>query len=197
MKKIFFLFILLLSSALTFGQMRGQQAGQSQSQASMPKFKAENFAGILKYDAENIFKKISIKDNNIKKDFNKPLNVYNKKIDEIIFLNTPKLEKIEREVNLQRENAMASKDRQAMMIVMEEARIKLTPIKKEVIEANKNLNLELSKILSEKQYKKWLKYQKKKEKSLKPKTQMSPNNKSGGQRKGSMGGGGHGKRMGY
>ena len=196
MKKIYFFIILFIYSGLTFAQMRGQQSGQGQT--SMQEFNAKNFAGIFKYDNEKIYKKLSIKDNNLKKDINKPLYVYNKKIDEIIFLHTPKLEKVEREVNLQRENAMAHKDRQAMMIVMEEAKEQLAPIKNEIIEANKSLNLELSKILSEKQYKKWMKYQKNKKKSLKPKTQMSPNNMSGGQSNGRMGGGGgQGKRRGY
>lgn len=196
MKRTYFFIILFIYSGISFAQMRGQQPGMGQGQATMPKFNAKNFAGILKYDAEKVYKKISVKDENLKKEISKLLSEYNKKIDEIIFLDTPKLEKIEREVNLQRENAMLTKDRQAMMGIMEEARKKLAPVKNKVIEANKDLNQELSKILSEKQYKKWMKYQKNKKKSLKPKTQMNPNN-SGGQSKGRMGGGGHGKKMGY
>ncbi len=198
MKKSLFLIILLFQSVLSFAQMQGQRSGQGQT--SMPKFNAKNVAGILKYDEVKINKKLGIKDNDLKKNIYKPLSVYNKKVDEIIFLNTPKLEKIEREVNLQREIAMANKDRQAMMGIMDEAKKEIAPIKKKIIEANKILNEQLKKILSEKQYKKWLKYQANKKKALKPKSQSGTNNMSRGQGQGRHsggGGGGRGDKMGY
>ncbi len=199
MKKYLFLVLLLFHYSFSFAQMKGQKSGQAQAQSSMPKFNAKNFAGILRYDTEKIYKKLKIKDSGLQNKINKFISVYNKKIDEILFLNTPKLEKIEREVNLQREIAMANKDREAMMLAMEQARKELAPVKEEVIIANKSLNLEMSKILTEKQYKKWLKFQKNKKESLNPKNRVNPNNNSGGQRRGGMsgGGGGHGKRMGY
>lgn len=198
MKKSLFLIILLFQSVLSFAQMQGQKSGQGQT--SMPKFNAKNVAGILKYDEVKIYKKLGIKDNDLKKNIYKPLSVYNKKVDEIIFLNTPKLEKIEREVNLQREIAMANKDRQAMMGIMDEAKKEIAPIKKMIIEANKILNEQLKIILSEKQYKKWLKYQANKKKALKPQNQSGTNNMSRGQGQGRHsggGGGGRGSRMGY
>ncbi len=195
MKKLLFLIILLLQSGLSFAQMQGQRSGQSQGQTSMPEFKAKNVAGILKYDEDKVYKKLGIKDDALKQKIKKSFSEYNKKIDEILFLNNPKLKKVENKVNVQREIAIANKDRQAIMGIMEESRKELAPIKKEVIDANKILNQELEKILSEKQYKKWLKYQTNKKKSLKPKTQMNSSNSSRGQSKGNRGGG-RGK-MGY
>ena len=56
--------------------------------------------------------------------------------------------------------------------------------------------VEIKKILSEKQYKKWLKYQANKKKSLKPKTQMNSNNTSRGQGKGNGRGPGQGRGQG-
>ena len=198
MKKLLFLFILLFQSSLSFAQMQGQRSSQGQGQTSIPVFKAKNIAGILKYDEDNIYKKLGIKDNVLKGKIYKSLSEYHKKIDEILFLNNPKLEKVENKVNVQREIATANKDRQAMMEIMDEARKELAPIKKEVIDANKILNLELEKILSEKQYKKWIKYQANQKKSLKPKTQMNSNNTSRGQGKGNRSGGGGGRgKMGY
>lgn len=198
MKKLLFLFILLFQSGLSFAQMQGQRSGQGQGQTPMPEFKAKNVAGILKYDEDNVYKKLGIKDDALKQKIYKSLSKYHNKIDEILFLNNPKLEKVENKVNTQREIATANKDRQAMMEIMDEARKELAPIKKEVIEANEIVNQELEKILSEKQYKKWLKYQANKKKSLKPKTQMNSNNTSRGQGKGNRGGGGGGRgKMGY
>lgn len=193
MKKLLLLFILLFQSGLSFAQMQGQRSGQAQGQTSMPEFKAKNVAGILKYDEDNVYKKLGIKDVAMKQKIYKSLSEYHNKIDEILFLNNPKLKKIENKVNTQREIATANKDRQAMMEIMDEARKELAPIKKEVIEANEIVNHELEKILSEKQYKKWLKYQANKKKSLKPKTQMNSNNTSRGQGKGNRAGGGGGR----
>jgi uncharacterized membrane protein len=195
MKKLFFLIILIFQSGLSFSQMQGQRSGQGQGQASMPAFNAKNIAGILKYDEDKVFKKLGIKEDAMKQKIKKPFSVYHKKIDEILFLNNPKLEKVENKVNAQREIAMANKDRQAMMGIMDEARKELASIKKEVIEANKILNQQLEKILTEKQYKKWLKYQANKKKSLKPKSPSETNNMSRGQGQGRHGGG-RGK-MGY
>lgn len=178
--------------------MQGQRSGQGQGQTSMSEFKAKNVAGILKYDEDNVYKKLGIKDDAIKQKIYKSLSEYHNKIDEILFLNNPKLKKIENKVNTQREIATVNKDRQAMMEIMDEARKELAPIKKEVIEANEIVNQELEKILSGKQYKKWLKYQANKKKSLKPKTQINSNNTSKGQGKGIRGGGGGGRgTMGY
>lgn len=198
MKILLLLFILLFQSSLSFAQMQGQRSGQGQGQTSMSEFKAKNVAGILKYDEDNVYKKLGIKDDAIKQKIYKSLSEYHNKIDEILFLNNPKLKKIENKVNTQREIATANKDRQAMMEIMDEARKELAPIKKEVIEANEIVNQELEKILSGKQYKKWLKYQANKKKSLKPKTQINSNNTSKGQGKGIRGGGGGGRgTMGY
>ena len=198
MKKIFLLSILMIHSVLSFAQMNGK--GQGQTQMTMPKFNAEKAAGILKYDEDKVYKKLNIKDSTTKQEVSKSLTGYNKVIDEIIFLNSPKFKKIEQEVNSQREIAMANKDRQAMMGIMEATREKLAPVKKKVIDANKNLNQELEKLLTEKQYKKWIKYQASKKRALKPKSPSGTNNMSRGQGKGSHGGGGGGGRggkMGY
>ena len=188
MKKIFLVSILMIHSVLSFAQMKGQ--GQGQTQMSVPKFNAEKAAGILKYDEDKVHKKLNIKDTSTKQNVSKLLADYNKGIEELMFLNAPKFKKIEQEVNTQREIAMANRDRQAMMGIMEGAREKLAPVKKKVIEANKILNQELEKILTEKQYKKWIKYQASKKRALKPKSPSGNSNMSRGQGQGRHGGGG-------
>lgn len=190
MKKLLILSIILLQSGFSFAQMQGQR----QTQGTMPKFNAKNAAGIIKYDNEKIFKKLSIKDDAKKQNMSKVFTEYNRIIDDIIFLNTPKLTKLEREVSVQKEIAMINKDQQAMIGVQEEIRKELAPIKNQINGATKDLNQKLGKVLSEKQYKKWLKYQASKKKALKPKSPVSSNNMSKGQGKGNRGNGG---KMGY
>ncbi len=194
MKKLLILSIILFQSGLLFAQTHGQR----QTQGEIPKFNAKNAAGIIKYDDEKMFKKLSIKDDAKKQNVSKALAKYNRIIDEIIFLNNPKFTKLEKEVNAQKKVAMVNKDQQAMMGIQEELRKELAPIKKQINNATKDLNQTLEKALSEKQYKKWLKYQASKKKALKPKSPAS-SNMSKGKGKGSRGGGGRGSggKMGY
>ena len=186
MKKLLFLLMFLLSGSLSFAQMPNQM---------MQEFNAKHMAGVLKYKKEKVFKKTGIKEDSKKQAFSEGISEYNKAIDKIIFMNTPKFEEVDRKVRAQREIAMANKDRQEMIIVMQEARDELAPVKNQVIEETKKLNEKAEKILSAKQNKKWLKYQKSKKEALKPKRPSGqPGGMSKGQGRGNGGGMGNMRR---
>lgn len=174
MKKIFFILLLLLNIPFyaqppgggNGGGRRSQgQESQSNEEQKIKKFSASDVAGIFYYDIEEILKKLKLKDETKEALVSKALKNYNFKIKEISFLNSGKLSDLEVVVNSSF-NVNESENREGMREQVEEV---VRPIRENIDENEKELNLTLESILSEKQQKKWLKYQNKKKESLKPK----------------------------
>ncbi len=174
---------LLILSTLAYSQMgsrRGQhQQGQGQGQqANQPieaKMNIKNIAGVNTLDEEEIIKKLKI----AKKD--KPVVIaaidrYNNKMREIRIFNFDTFNEAEKYLKKKKEEAMQSRD----PYVMKDTKIRLdeilAPVKEKVKEQRRLLTAFFKKNLSEKQFEKWVKYQKKLHSKNKSTTNSTNNN---------------------
>ena len=131
-------------------------------------------AGIISYDFDEVIKKLKIKKTPTKNIVSKAITTHNNKINELKTFNYETFNNVKSFLTKKRNEAKLSRD----FTIMREARMKanemLAPIRNKVISQKNILNATLKKELSEKQFKKWLKYQQGKLKELKPKnTQQS------------------------
>ena len=188
MKKVFFIAVLVLSIGLNAqppggggGRSQQNQNRQGGEKREIKKFKASEVAGIFYYEIEKVVKKLKVKKEEVQLPIQKALRNYNFKIKEILFLNSEKFSDIDILVN----SLAKGKDKSARLELRKKVEKVIRPIRDSVHENEKELNLTLKGLLSEKQFKKWLKYQKNKKDSLKPKrsesrnTQGSRSNNSG------------------
>jgi len=170
MKNVALLAIIILQVGLANAQRgqppNGSQGGQGGGQMSMPDFNVENAVGILKYKPKKVFKKLKIQADSNMLAIATFITAYNQTIDEIHVANSDKLGDLENIVNTKRKDAMANRDTQAMRNIQAEAMQQLAPIRTQLIIVEQNLNFELKQVLTEKQYKKWEKYQNSKKEAL-------------------------------
>lgn len=148
--------------------------GFAQNPPKMPKYNAKNAAGIFYYDAIEATKKIKLKKKDVKANFNKALRVYNGKIKELSFLNTPKLNGVDLTVNSIGEKAFTDSDlaEKVRNAILEN----VTPVRDSVIKYEKELNTSLETVLNKKQLKKWMKYQRGEKRKLLPEAPKQNNN---------------------
>ncbi|MBC3758875.1 hypothetical protein H7U19_10700 [Hyunsoonleella sp. SJ7] len=186
------------------GQGGGQRGGQGFQERQTPDFDAYKQAGIFYYDEAEVVKKIKIKkDKNLEIKVKKAIINYNSKIEEIRFANTYNFDTLNIYMNTAKNIAMALRiqnmmdggqggmsqrnEDNPMRTAMLESRKKIRPVRKQVIREEEALNDQLSGILSEKQYARWLKYQKHIKEALNPRipsnnlSQGGPNRGGGGQ----------------
>ena len=189
MKKIIFV-VLVLQSVFFYAQQMGQgRGGQNQGAGDQkpPTFNASDVSGIFYYEIEEVISKIKVKDEEKEYQVSKALRKYNDKIKEISFLNSKNFEQINLLVN-----AMLNSSQKAPKGIDEKEKVDvkaiLEAVRKEVRLNEEKLNKAMEEILSSKQNKKWLKYQKKQKRSLLPKRPAAGNGSS----RGSMGGSGSG-----
>ncbi|WP_139957437.1 hypothetical protein [Flavicella sediminum] len=179
MKKILLAFVVLLTTNV-FAQRPGgggrQQNRNPQSEQTQKreKFSASNAAGIFYYDIDEVVKKTKVKDEQKQYQVKKALREYNAKIRELSFINTEKFEALDILVNSmqKRTNSLGSQARDASgnkESVRKKIGATIRPVKDEIRHNEKELNQFFESILSKKQLKKWLKYQKKENESLQPK----------------------------
>ena len=139
----------------------------AQEAPKMPKYNAKNAANIFYYNIEEALDKSKIKKEKIKLQAAKFIRVYNDKVKTISFLNSPKLAEIELLVNsIERPSRENLEFRRSIGKKIEETVI---PIRDSISSHEKKLNDSLKVIVSKKQFKKWLKHQKRKKRSLIPK----------------------------
>ncbi|KGL62911.1 hypothetical protein [Polaribacter sp. Hel1_85] len=189
MKNVIFIVITFLSFNV-FAQPPGgggrRQQGQSpqsnQTQKEV-KFNASNMAGVFYYDIKEVIKKTKVKGDNNQFLVSKELKNYNFKVKEISFLNSKKFTDLDVVVN----SISKGGDMEARKNLRKKVDELIKPVRDDIHEIEKELNDNLEKILSEKQFKKWLKYQKKKKESFQPKRPQ--NNQRQGQRQMQNGGG--------
>lgn len=200
------------------GGQGGGQNGQQQERPEMREFKASEVAGIFNYDDTEALKKIKIKknDKDLQLKVRRAIINYNNKVNEIALLNKDNFDTLNVFVNaIMKErsanrgqgqrgqgdqndqmggdddrrggtNDDAKAEREQMKELIEQ---KVNPARIGVRKAEKKLNTELESMLSEKQYNKWLKYQKKVKDDLNPKEETQQNNNRGGMQGGMQGGG--------
>lgn len=169
MKK-YILLIFILTSFYTysqFGSMRNQgmrqQMPQTQQKPPEPNFKVEKYLGLIIYeDIEKAAKKSSIKlSSNEGKQFSKLLKKYNKKIKDIRRINSFTMRSTKEMVENFQKKARETGDVSNQVSVQKTMMENLKPISETLKVEDLALAKSLKEILSEKQYKKWLKYNRK------------------------------------
>lgn len=186
MKKILFILIAFLTLNV-FAQPPGGrgrrgdgQGPSSNNNQKAQKFNASNVAGIFYYDIEKAIKKTKVKKEEKQLSVKKIIKNYNLKIKEISFLNSQKFSDLNLVVNSGSKNILPE-ERMKMRKKVNEI---IRPIRDEIHELEKELNNNLEEVLTEKQFKKWLKYQKTQREKLMPK--RAQNGQGQRQRQGGM-----------
>lgn len=161
---------------------RPPQNRQGNQNKEPKKFNAENITGIFYYDTKEVIKKLKIKDDKKKYFVSKFLKNYNSEIREISFSNSKKFKALYVFVDSNRkkrgpqafddDNDDEDSDKKGDGMREEIDKI-IRPIRNQVHEKEIKLNDNLQSILSEKQFEKWIKYQKNLKDELRPK---KPNN---------------------
>lgn len=172
MKKLFFIATLLLSISF-YAQRQGGGGGGRPSQGQnqqgeereVKKFKASDAAGIFYYETEKVIKRVKIKDAVLKAKVSKLIKNYNHKIREISFLNSVKFSDLDVIVN----SRSLGNDEEGKIELRKNIDKIIRPIRDSIHENEIDLNQNLESVLSEKQLKKWLKFQKTTKESLQPK----------------------------
>ena len=171
MKKIILLFI--FGCAFTAqaqygnGQRNGQRqqrqgASQTPQKAPKPKFEVEKFLGIIVYDIKKAAKKTSIKLSSKEgKEFSKVLTKFNKDIKGITRINSFSLKGTKEMVESFQKKSMESGDFSNQRNVQKKMNERLKPIAITLRGEDKKLDKTMKGLLSENQYKKWIKYNKK------------------------------------
>jgi hypothetical protein len=169
MKKLLILF-LTLSSFITYSQFGGRnqrnqrqrQMPQTPQKAPEPNFQVEKYLGIIIYDIEKAAKKSKIKMSSDEgKKFSQTLIAYNKEIKAIRRINSFTLRSTKEMVENFQKNAQQNRDPTGQKKMQKTMMANLKPIS--AILKTKDLKLDgtIKEFLSERQYKKWIKYNRK------------------------------------
>ncbi|QXP63780.1 MULTISPECIES: hypothetical protein [unclassified Polaribacter] len=169
MKKIFL--VLILGYAFTAQAQYGYGDSQSRRQNQMmqteqkapePNFDVERYIGIVNYDIEKAAKKSSIKLTSKEgQEFSRVLTKYNKDIKDITRINTFVLRSTKDMVENYQKTVMKTGDNSSQKKVMTTMSENLKPISEILKKEDRELDKTIKALLSEKQYKKWIKYNRK------------------------------------
>ncbi len=173
MKKLIF-FISLITSLSTLAQIgmgnRGmgrQRMGQMNQTPNTvkPKFEVDKYLGIVIYEIEKVAKKSGIKlSSETGKQFKNIITDYNKRIKDFRRINSFTLRNTKEMVESFQKTAQESKDFSGYEAIQKKMAENLKPIAETLKNEDIKLNTIIKKLLSEKQYKKWIKYNRKKRK---------------------------------
>ncbi len=195
MKKALLLGLILVFTS-SFAQMqgrggmgrRGMGGGGNPQQAAM-KIDVEKMSGIVYYDDKKIIKKLKIKDKEKQQLVKKYIYEYNKKMDEIKLKYHQQIKETKAYMEEKKREAMQNRDFEAMQRAKYRVKEKMAPVREETRMQKKILNEKMQQLLSKKQYKKWKKYVKKKNKVPSMQNNQNDMRKRGGMRGGMRGGG--------
>lgn len=167
MKKYVFL-LFVFTSFLTqaqFGGMRNQrqqQMPQTQQQPPKPNYEVEKYLGIVIYDIEKALKKSSIKpSSNVGKEFSSTLKNYNRKVSDIKRINTFTLRSTKEMVENFQAKVQKTGDYSDKPKVDKAMIDNLKPISETLKVEDLILDKKIRGLLSKKQYKKWIKHNRK------------------------------------
>lgn len=132
----------------------------AQGRMTPPEFDAEKAAGIFIYDLDKVVKKLKITDEESQLKVAEHLKAYNTKMDELSFEHASTFQELEDTFDKNVQIAMQNRDRSQMNGVKAQIQSIIPPIRKQVVAEEQVLNEAMANILTEKQNKKWLKYQK-------------------------------------
>ena len=124
-----------------------------------PDFNAKKAAGLITYELDEVVNRLKIKNLNGQIEIGKALKVYNTKADELSFANAATFQELEDEFDRNVQIAMQRRDRSQMDGVKTKIQQVIPPIRKQILAEEKVLNEMMASILTEKQNKKWLRYQ--------------------------------------
>lgn len=166
MKKIIFLLILgfAFTAQAQYGNRNNQRRRQNnipqtEQKAPEPKFEVEKYLGIVIYDIKKAAKKSSIKLSSKEgKEFSKVLKTYNKSIKGITRINSFLFSSTKKMVENFQKNSIKSGDFSMQPMVVKKMSENLKPISDILKEEDVKLDTKMKGFLSEKQYKKWIKY---------------------------------------
>jgi hypothetical protein len=167
MKKI--VLLLILCSAFTaeaqYGtnqRQRQRQSMQTPQKAPEPNFNIEQYIGIVVYDIKKTAKKSSVKLSSKEgKQFSTILTKYNKDIKDITRINSFLLRSTKEMVDNFQKSAMNSGDYSNQVKVQKKMAENLKPLYETLKIEDRKLDKTMKALLSGKQYKKWIKYNKK------------------------------------
>ncbi|MBU3011459.1 hypothetical protein KO506_08595 [Polaribacter vadi] len=145
--------------------MRNQgqnQMMQTPDKPADPDFKIERYLGIVIYDIEKAAKKSGIKlSSDEGKKFSSLLTTYNKEIKDIRRINSFTLKSTKEMIDNYQKNVAKTGDFSNQTKVRLEMASNLKPISDTLKKEDKELDKSIKALLSEKQYKKWIKYNRK------------------------------------
>jgi len=147
---------LVLSIGLWVSTLAAQMPGGSMTP---PEFNAVKAAGLINYELDEVTKKLKIKEEESQKEVAEALKDYNSKIDELSFEHALTFRDLEADFDKNLAIAMQRRDRSQMSGVKAQIEEVIPPIRKQVAIEEQVLNEAMAEILTEKQNKKWLKYQ--------------------------------------
>ena len=160
--------------------------GFSQGAPAAQKFDAAVQVGIFYYEEEKAIQKMKVKQKALKYTVKREIIAYNSKIKEISFLKNAELNEVNTIIN----STSLRTDRTILTDLRTRVQKVMSPIKDSIKSFETRLNLNLKKQLSNKQYKNWLKFQKRKKREMLPKppaparrSNVSPMNRGMSQRR--------------
>lgn len=172
MKKI--IFFLILGSAFAaqaqYGYGNGQRQRQRQTvqapqEAPKPNFDVKKYLGVIVYEPEKAARKSGVKlKTKVGDQFCKMVTDYNKSIKDITRINSFLLRSTKDVVEGFQRNAIKSGDFSEQPNVLKKMNENLKPISETLKVEDKKLDTSMKKLLSKKQYEKWIKYNKRRQK---------------------------------
>ncbi len=132
---------------------------QAAQQPRAPKVDVEKAVGLIFYNIEKVTKKIGVKkSSDTYPKVSSVLNSHNKELKQIKRINTFLFSEGKSKMEAAQKEAIKSRDPTPLRLTSKEVTKSFKPIISTIEEKDKKLNLELEKILSVKQLKKWKKY---------------------------------------
>ena len=176
MKKILLLILVIQMSICTVIA----QGGPPQGGEEKIEYKSRDMAGIFYYDIDEAIEFMKIQDLDVDRAVANALKAYNRKVKKVEFLNTKNFEELDEMISAALNASQGSKPPKRPE-GKDHLRDVITNVHKELKKEEEVLNTEMASIISDKQNKKWIKYQKKMKKSLLPERPSSrqDNNMSG------------------
>jgi hypothetical protein len=172
--KNYLAFLFLFLSIVSYSQFgnrnqQNQRPDLSRNQPEMGQrsapeinYEVEKYLGIVIYDIEKAAKKSKIKiSSDLGKEFSQTLTVYNRKIKDIRRINSFTLRSTKEMAESFYKNAQKTGDRSGQKVMQTKMMTSLKPISETLKVEDLILDKKMKEILSEKQYKKWIKYNKK------------------------------------
>lgn len=125
---------------------------------SPPDFNAIETAGLIKYDSDKVIRKLKILEDSVKRLVSKHIQTFNQEMDNLLLIHGNSLEDLEKEFDKNVKIAIQNRDRSQMEGVKDKIEKIIPPIRLEVQKHKDVLNEGMKLLLTDKQYKKWLRF---------------------------------------